>query len=198
MELATAIRRRRMVRNFSGAAVPPEARERLLRYALRAPSAGNSQGWAFLVLEAAEERQSFWSATCDPLQAPDGWRAGMQRAPLLVVALSCKRLYLERYAEADKGWAESDEARWAVPYWHVDVGMACMLVLLGALDEGLGACFFGVPAERVSSLRTTFGIPHDHDPVGVLAIGYPAPDTPSPSLRRGRRPAEEVVHRGRW
>jgi nitroreductase len=105
----------------------------------------------------------------------------------------------DRYAEPDKGWTDRDEARWPVPYWDVDAGMAALLVLLTAVDEGLGACFFGVPAERVGSFRAAFGVPDTYRPVGCVSVGYPGgQDRPSPSLRRGRRGLGEVVHRGRW
>jgi hypothetical protein len=30
-----------------------------------------------------------------------------------------------------------------MPYWDIDAGMACMLMLLKAVDEGLGGWFFG-------------------------------------------------------
>ena len=81
----------------------------------------------------------------------------MRRAPLLIVPMSDKQAYLDRYAEPDKGWTDRDEARWPVPYWDVDAGMASLLVLLTAVDEGLGACFFGVPADKVAGLRAAFG-----------------------------------------
>ena len=74
----------------------------------------------------------------------------MQRAPLLIVALSHRQAYLDRYAEADKGWTDKDEARWPVPYWHIDTGFAALLMLLTVVDEELGACFFGVPPERIA------------------------------------------------
>jgi nitroreductase len=122
----------------------------------------------------------------------------MRRAPLLVVPLSNKSAYLDRYAEPDKGWTDRDEARWPVPYWHIDTGFAALLILLTAVDEGLGACFFGVPPAATSGLLAAFGIPEDYAPIGAITVGYRAPDRPSPSLRRGRRPAEQVVHRGRW
>ena len=48
----------------------------------------------------------------------------MRRAPLLIVPLSNKDAYLDRYAEPDKGWTDRDESRWPVPYWDVDAGMA--------------------------------------------------------------------------
>ena len=188
-----------MVRDYDPARpVPPEVVERLLEHAIRAPSAGFSQGWAFLVLSEDEDRERFWSVTTSA-DATDGWLTRMRRAPLLVVVLSSKDAYLDRYAEPDKGWADRAEARWPVPYWDVDAGMAALLILLTAVDEGLGACFFGVPAERVDALREAFGVPPSHRPVGVVSVGYPGgEDRRSPSLRRGRRGLDEVVHRGRW
>ncbi|MBC7291393.1 MAG: nitroreductase family protein, partial [Actinotalea sp.] len=90
--------------------------------------------------------------------------------------------------------------RWNVPYWFVDAGMASLLALLTAVDEGLGACFFGVPAGRVDALRAAFGVPGDHEPVGAIAVGHPVPEQAvrGSGARRRRRPLEEVVHRGRW
>jgi nitroreductase len=122
----------------------------------------------------------------------------MSTAPVLVLCLSDKEAYLDRYAEPDKGWTDRDEARWPVPYWDVDTGMAALLILLAAQDLGLGACFFGVPGERWDALRAAFGVPARLRPIGVVSLGYPAPDRRSPSLRRGRRPLSEVVHAGRY
>src|SRR3712207_4947096 len=204
MEFREVVRRRRMVRDYDpDRPVPAEVRERLLEHAIRAPSAGFSQGWAFLVLETAEERDRFWSATApsptSPTGAPDAWLTRMRRAPLLVVPLANKSAYLDRYAEPDKGWTDRDEARGPVPYGDVDAGMAALLRLLTAVDEGLGACFFGVPAERIEAFRAAFGVPEEYRPVGCVSVGYPGTDDRrSPSLKRGRRGVEEVVHRGRW
>ena len=202
MEFSEVVRRRRMVRNYSSEPVDPEVVDRILARAQRAPSAGFSQGFAFLVLDTPEDVRRFWAATADDpgdLEAPDSWLRGMMRAPVVVVPLSHKDAYLDRYAEPDKGWTDKDEARWPVPYWDVDAGMAALLMLLTAVDEGLGACLFGVPADRVDALRAAFGVPATHRPVGVVSVGYPgSEDRRSPSLRRGRRSVEEVAHRGRW
>ncbi|MFL6139778.1 MAG: nitroreductase family protein [Frankiaceae bacterium] len=198
MEFQEVVRRRRMVRNFTGEPLDPAVRDRILGNALHAPSAGFSQGWAFLVLESAADREKFWEVTGGAGGEPDNWLAGMRRAPLIVVALSCKDAYLDRYAESDKGWTDRDESRWPVPYWHIDAGMAALLMLLTAVDEGLGACFFGIPPEWTTSFREAFGVPATHDPIGALAIGARDADRRSPSLKRGRRPLEEVVHHGRW
>ncbi|HEU4347035.1 MAG TPA: nitroreductase family protein [Actinoplanes sp.] len=198
MEFQEVIRRRRMVRNYDpDRPVPPEVRERILANALRAPSAGFSQGWAFLVLESAAERSRYWSATVASTE-PDPWLSDLQRAPLLIVALSHRQAYLDRYAAPDKGWTDKDEARWPVPYWHIDTGFAALLMLLTVVDEGLGACFFGVPPERTAPLREAFGVPEEYAPIGTVSVGYRAPDRRSPSLRRGHRAVEDVVHRGSW
>jgi nitroreductase len=199
VEFAEVVRRRRMVRDYDpDRPVPPAVRERVLEHAIRAPSAGFSQGWAFLVLESQEERDRFWAATTDG-GAPDRWLTGMQRAPLLIVPLSHKAAYLDRYAEPDKGWTDRDERRWPVPYWDIDTGMAALLMLLTAVDEGLGACFFGIPPGRVAGFRASFGVPGAYTPIGCVAVGYAGDaDRRSPSLRRGRRGVAEVVHRGRW
>ncbi|GAB7040818.1 MULTISPECIES: nitroreductase family protein [Catenuloplanes] len=201
MEFAEVVRRRRMVRNYDpDRPVPPEVVDRLLEHAVRAPSAGFSQGWGFLVLEDAADRARFWSATSpkDPEQGMSTWLTGMSRAPLIVVPHSNRSAYLDRYAEPDKGWTDRDAARWPVPYWDVDAGMAALMMLLTAVDEGLGACFFGIPPERTATYREEFGVPGEFVPVGALTIGYRAPDRRSPSLKRGRRPQTEVIHRGRW
>jgi nitroreductase len=198
MEFQEVLRRRRMVRNYDPSRPVPEAVvDRLLANALRAPSAGFSQGWAFLVLTSPEERDRFWAATTDPGE-PDAWLTDMRNAALLIVSLSHKRAYLDRYAETDKGWEDRDEARWPVPYWDIDTGFATLLMLLTAVDEDLGACFFGVPPEKMDGLRGAFGVPEEYTPIGCVSIGYPAPDRRSPSLRRGHRPVGEVVHRGSW
>jgi nitroreductase len=199
VEFAQVVRRRRMVRRYTDEPIDPAVVDRMLEHAIRAPSAGFSQGWAFLVLEQADDVRRFWAATTPVGATPDDpWLEGMRTAPVVIVPLASKAAYLDRYAEADKGWPDRDERRWPVPYWYVDTGMASLLMLLTAVDEGLAACFFGIPAERVDAFRAAFGVPDDHTPVGAVTVGHPAPDRRSPSLRRGRRGLDEVVHRGRW
>ena len=197
MELQRAVQSRRMVRDYDpDRPVPRELVDTMLNLAIRAPSAGHSQGWRFLVLDDAATRTAFWTATSDGL--PDSWRAGMQHAPTLVLCFSDREAYLDRYAEPDKGWTDRDERRWPVPYWHVDTGMAAMILLLAAQEAGLGACLFGVPPDRWPDLFAAFNVPARLAPVCVVSLGYPAPDVRSPSLRRGRRQLATVRSYGRF
>ncbi|HEY8301679.1 MAG TPA: nitroreductase family protein [Jatrophihabitans sp.] len=199
MELRDAIRSRRMIRSYDpDQPIPREVLEELLELAVFAPSAGYTQGWHFLVLDDITSIRTFWSVTTEtgPTDSPDGWLRRLQTAPALIVCLSDKQAYLDRYAEPDKGWTDRAEAHWPVPYWDVDAGMAALLMLLGATDRGLASCLFGVPGERWDALRNAFGVPERMRPVGVVSLGHPAPDVRSPSLRRGRRAYSDVVSWG--
>src|SRR5947209_374253 len=134
-----------MVRNFDDRPLAPETVERIIANALRAPSAGFTQGWAFLALEGHKATSRFWDATFESASARASFRwQGLFAAPLLIVVLSHKDAYLDRYAEPDKGWTDRSESHWPVPYWDVDAGFAALLMLLTAVDLGLGALFFGV------------------------------------------------------
>jgi len=196
VDFQEVIRKRKMVRSFEDRPVDHATVERMVANAQRAPSAGFSQGWAFLVLEGKEQAATYWDALWpEPGRTRFGW-PDMFNAPVLIVCLSNKSQYLERYSRPDKGWTDRDEKRWPVPYWDVDAGMAALNILLTAVDAGLGALFFGV--FRPEAVRDAFGVPPRYQPVGVIAVGYAAPDERSPSLRRGHRPAADVIHRGRW
>ena len=201
MEFQDVVRRRRMVRRYADLPVDPAVVDRALQNATRAPSAGFSQGWGFLRLDTPEAVRRFWAASSDDVDHPDAWLAGMMRAPVVILPCSSKAAYLERYAEPDKGWTDRDEARWPMPFWHMDAAMASLLILQTVVDAGLGACFFGVVPGRADAVRAAFDIPGTFDPVGVVTIGHPDPAAGGAAgspTRRARVPWTEVVHSGRW
>jgi nitroreductase len=191
MDFQEVVRRRRMVRTFTDAPVPKESLERILGNAVRGPSAGFSQGQSFLLLTEPADRERFWAV------AGAAVNESAQTAPAVIVPMSCKRVYLDRYAQPDKGWTDRDEARWPVPFWHIDTGMAALLVLQTVVDEGLGAIYFGIVPEAVQPFRDAFGVPEDQEPIGAIAIGYDA-ETQKRDLRSKRRSVDDVLHYGRW
>jgi nitroreductase len=191
------MRRRRMVRRFDPSPLPAEVLERILHSATRAPSAGFSQGLDLVVLEGPEAVRGFWRATTDPRF---GKPYSTAEPPVIVLVLSDPKAYLDRYGEPDKaGLGMDTEAGWPVPYWDMDAAMAVMLMLLTAVDEGVGAWWFGVFSGAEVLLRD-LGVPEGRRLVGAVALGRPAADDrPSGSaVTRPRRSLDEVVHRGRW
>jgi len=202
MEFQQVVDRRRMIRNYAERPVDPAIIERALRNATRAPSAGFSQGWAFVLLDTPDDVRRYWQSATPPeqLAAPDRWLTGMLRAPVVVVPCSSKAAYLDRYAEPDKGWANRDDSHWPVPYWHMDTAMASLLILQTVVDEGLGALFFGIPVDRLADVRRELAIPATHDPIGAITIGHLADDAglPGSASTRRRVPLDELVHRGGW
>ena len=201
MDLSDAVRRRRMCRRFDATRpVPDDVLYEMLDLATRAPSAGHTQGWELLVLSTDADRATFWDVTRTD-GYPDRWFEGVSAAPVLVLALSDPQAYLDRYAEPDKGWRDRSVERWPIPYWDTDTAMSVMILLIAAQERDLGGLFFGVPGPLHDRVKDVLAIPHRLRIVGVVALGHPDPTRPtprSPSLRRGRRGVERMVHRGRF
>lgn len=198
MQFAEVVHRRRMARNFDGRPVDSPVLDRVLDAARRGPSAGFSQGLDLLVLDGPEPTQRYWDvAFPDPAgRARFRW-PGLFAAPVLIIPLASPEAYLSRYRQSDKaGSTRTGLDDWPVPYWWVDGGMAVMLALLAAVDEGLGALFFTL--ERPGDVLPTFGVPDDRMPLGTIALGHPAPGDAGRSSGRPRRPFDDVVHRGHW
>lgn len=204
MEFAQVVVKRRMVRHYLDEPVDEAFLRRALDNATRAPSAGFTQGWSFLVLRTPADVDLFWESTvpqveaaADAVRRPNPWLDGMRTAPAIIVALASESAYRTRYSESDKDGAGRRSAD--MPWWQIDAAMACLLILQTATDESLGACFFGVPHVGVAPLRQAFAIPDDFSPVGAITLGHPANTAPTGSpTRRTRRPLSEVAHDGSW
>jgi nitroreductase len=185
-----------MVRNFQRESVPMQVVERILMLAQHAPSAGFSQGWAYVVVTDEQMRKKIGQVQGEEDYFSKRFHKFVSEAPVLIVACTSEQLYHERYREPDKIQEDGTEIHWPAPYWHFDIGCACMLIFLAAVNEGLATAFTGV--DRVVAMRELLGIPEHFQPVGVISIGYPAKDVKSPSLKRGRKPFEQVVHYEHW
>jgi nitroreductase len=187
-----------MVRAFDGRPVPPALVDRILDLARRAPSAGNTQPWAFVVLDGARTA-ALWDVTLPPERRAAFRWPGLLDAPVVVLPLVSPDAYVTRYREADKrsSGLGAGQSAWTVPYWWVDGGMAVQTVLLAAVDAGLGALFYGL-FDRERAVLERFGVPPGWRSLGAIALGWPAPDAPGRSANRPRPRLDAVVHRGRW
>ncbi len=216
MELDEAVRRRRMVRSFADRPLPAGLADRLVLSTLRAPSAGNTRGTAWVLLEGPEETARYWLAA-----TTSDWRAsarrwpGLSRAPVVAVSLASPDAYLARYAEDDKAAsglgtapsaasdrtgaaAGSTGTLWTVPYWFADAAFCVHTLLLEATAEGLGACFLG-NFRGEDAVLDALGIPAGWRLFGAVVLGHPdGDDHPSPSLRRDAPAPASRVHHGRW
>jgi nitroreductase len=202
VELADAIGRRRMTRSFVAEPVATDVLDNLLEVALRAPSAGFSQGVDLVVLEGEPARARFWELATDASWRGGGERSeGLRNAPVVVVPVADPAAYEQRYGEPDKrgsllGGLSASE--WPVPFWLVDASFVVMQLLLAATDAGLGALFFQLHAPADTVLEG-LGVPAGRVTFGAVAIGHPAPDDKAGSPgSRARRAVQDVVHRDRW
>lgn len=195
--LEVLLRRRRMTRRFHGGPSASELSE-MCALALRAPSAGFSQGSHFLVLTDAD-LSTFWRVS-----GAGEWfgstAPGVTDATAVVLILGDQDAYTERYSKPDKVAHGLDQAdRWVTPFWLTDAAMAAENLLLLIEEQRWGALLFGLFGDPRTVLDV-FSVPMSVSCVGAIAVGYRhLEDQPSGSpITRSRRPTTEVVHLGEW
>lgn len=191
-----------MVRSYEPEPIPRETLERIVATIRRAPSGGFSQGQRFVVVTEPEQKRAIADVTGEEYYVSDGFAPWISGAAALVVVCAREEDYHERYRQPDKVDETGAEIEWPVPYWYVDAGKAAMLVLLAAIDEGLAAGVFGVPAERMEPFRELLGLPADVAVVEVITLGLPGDDrmsdVRSSRATRPRKPLDELVRWERW
>ena len=174
MDFADVLRRRRMIRAYEEARpVPADALDAVLAAALRAPSAGFTQGVSLLVLSSAPERETFWQAAADARQP---WLAGMRTAPVAGPGLDQPGGLPRPLRRAGQGL---DRPR--------SGAMVRALLVRRRRDGDAWPCCcprstaISVPAssasraDRIAAVREAFGVPANQLSVGVISLGYPAP-----------------------
>jgi len=200
VEFADVVAQRRMVRSFRSDPIDAAVLDAMLAQAARAPSAGNTAGTHFVVLNGPTETARYWDLTLPPPRRENFPWPRLLNAPVLVLPCGDQQAYVDRYGESDKERTGlgAGAAAWAIPYWHVDTAMAAMTLLHAAVDAGLGALFFGV-FDHEAAVAKEFNIPSSVRPIGTIALGHPdGADRASKSASRGRPSLDEIVHRGGW
>ena len=162
-----------MCRSFEDRDVPERTLEAILDAARRFPSAGHTQPQEFIIARDGAVKESLSRAALGQTFLSD--------APVVLAIVSDTRRSAAGYG------------RRGVEFYSVlDGGFASMLVLLAAVNEGLGAAF--VAAFDDDEVRAVLSLPRHVRPIGLIAIGYCA-EGPSP---HSRRPLGEIVHRDRY
>ena len=200
MDFQQVVKKRKMIRSFTNDPIPQEKIDTILRNFFRGPSAGFSQGIELLVLKEKEDLERYFKCLGTKEERQEGvlkkWDK-LENAQLILIPIAHKKTYLDRYAKPDKGWTDRSESHWPVPFWLTDTAMASMIALLTVVDLELGGLFVGLSEEL--AVRKEFNIPDEYKPIGAMLIGNPAPSDPqSPSLKRGRRNKDHLIHFGNF
>ncbi|MGL5312563.1 MAG: nitroreductase family protein [Peptostreptococcaceae bacterium] len=144
-----AILERRSIRKYKEEKVPMEDIKELLKAAMQAPSAGNSQPWEFIVVDDKDKLVEVTNVHKYSFMLPNASHG------IVVCATPDKEIH--------KG------------YWPQDCAAAVENMLIKAQDMGLGAVWLGVYPEedRVVALRKIFNVDENVTPFAIVSVGYP-------------------------
>jgi nitroreductase len=198
VDLFDVMRSQRACRAFDpDADVPDASVERILTAATRAPSAENTQPWAFVVVRDAATRRSLGELT------REAWEGGARR-------YSEDRLPPAMLADVDRGATGGIAAApvivvvcgdtSATPPGALDASVwpAVQNLLLACGALGLGSALTTLATFREAALRELLGLPAHLRPMAVVPVGVPA----RPLGPGRRRPLSDVAHRetygSRW
>lgn len=162
MDVLDAIRGRRSIRVFKNDDVSEETVEKLIDAARWAPSAGNIQPWAFVIVRKPETKKKLVEAALG--------QSFIEEAPVVIVVCANESVSSQGYG-----------ARGKTLYCLQDTAAAIQNIHLVAYSFGLGTCWIGAFNEEET--REILDIPDGIRPVGIIPIGYAA-ESPQPPNRR--------------
>ena len=155
MDFNEVIRKRKMIREYDSKQVSDETIKKLIRNAHKAPSAGHTQVQEFIIVKDPAIKKKLRKAAVD--------QEYVERTPVLIVVCSNTSRSISRYGSRGKEF-----------YSIIDGAFASMLILLTAVNEGIGACFVGAFLDdKVSEILE---LPEYVKPIGIIALGFPAED----------------------
>lgn len=199
IDLFDAMETCRSIRRLRPDPVPDETLVKLVHYATRAPSAGNSQLWKFLVISEPDDRRWFR----DMLVATVGDKMPEPPDNDTSAAAHAQRRYREFIFDFDKipvivlTLIENAFPRTGPPdvrFAWSSIYAATQNLLLAARGLGIGAAMTTNHLENEAAVRARFEIP-DHFEIGAtIPLGYPVGRYGS--LTRGA--TTDVMFRGRF
>jgi coenzyme F420-0:L-glutamate ligase / coenzyme F420-1:gamma-L-glutamate ligase len=170
----SSISSRPTARSFGPGDVPRPAVEEAVRAACSAPAPHDSIPWLFVALDSGPARRRLLEAT------RPAWSEDLDRAPMLVVPLV--RL---GGPDAERGGASA--ARDAL---LLASGAAIQGLLLALHAQGLASCWLSSPPLSPQAVRGALSLDDEWMPAGIVAVGQPPEDAPSPRPRLD--PAEHL------
>ena len=159
MDFDEVVRKRKMIREYDldRQQIPDEIITKLIKNAHKAPSAGHTQVQEFIIVKDISIKKKLRKAAVN--------QEYVEKAPVLIVVCSNTSRSIGRYGSRGKEF-----------YSVIDGAFASMLILLTAVNEGIGACFVG--AFQDNKVSEILELPKDVRPIGIICIGYPSSDRP--------------------
>jgi nitroreductase len=202
--LFEAMYTQRALRRYKPDPVSDELVDKLLEAATKAPSGGNRQPWAFIVIRDQETKRKLGEWYLDAWNRTYGQIAPEQRAALPAnmkrVIGSAEHLAFH-LAESpvlimvclrDMPLSNLGPAAYASHYGSVFP--AVQNLLLAARGLGLGAALTTLHKMHEAEAKELLGVPENVDTVALIPVGHPT-DSYGPTTRL---PIKKVVHRERW
>jgi coenzyme F420-0:L-glutamate ligase/coenzyme F420-1:gamma-L-glutamate ligase len=171
---------RRSVRTFSDEQVAPEEIEAAVAEALTAPAPHHTRPVRFMWMQDPAARSALldrmkakWRTdltgdgrTADSVERRVGRGQILYDAPELVIPFMVPD-GAHSYPDAERTAAEHT-------MFTVAVGAAVQALLVALAVRGVGSCWIGSTIFTAGLVRDELGLPADWEPLGAIAIGYPA------------------------
>jgi len=170
MNVFTAIKKRRSIRDYQNKDVVTEDILRILAAAKEAPSASNRQEWRFVVVKNKKTKQLLYEAAKK--------QEFIKEAPVILVCC----------ADTDEHVMTCGQV-----CYPIDLAIAIDHITLAAVELGLGTCWVGAFYEN--QVRKILNIPDKIRVVELLALGFPRKTQESP---KKRLPLKDIVFFENW
>jgi len=154
MDFDEVAKKRKMIREYQqNRQIPTDIINKLLKNAHRSPNAGHTQVQEFIVVIDPITKRKLCQASLGQSQVED--------ASVLIIVCSNTSRSVNRYGK-----------RGIEFYSIVDGAFASMIILLSAVNEGIGPSFVG--AFEDNKVSKILGLTVHVRPMGIIALGYPA------------------------
>ena len=154
MDFDEVVRKRKMIREYQqDSQIPTEIINKLLKNAHRSPSAGHTQVQEYIVVIDPITKKKLCQASLGQSQVED--------ASVLIIVCANTSRSVRRYGKRGTDF-----------YSIIDGAFTSMIILLSAVNEGIGASFIG--AFEDNRIVKILGLPVHVKPIGIIALGYPA------------------------
>ena len=195
--LFEAMSTQRAIRSFTRQPVPRELLSRLIEYAMRAPSGGNSQPWAFVVVDDRQKIEALAAIARVQFEAmyENAMRNHQPGDPpplprLKVMVENFKNIPAIIYPCLVK--PERNPTGLGM---QSSLYPAVQNLLLAARGLGLGAAFTTMTLSNLDKVKELLNLPENVEPLVMVPVGYPDKERYGKTTRR---PWQEVTHFNGW